>query len=428
MTWNPGSPSKRLTRPLRKSAWSSTSRTRITPAPARRTAPNSAATRRHLEKAVAARTAELKVAEHHTRLILDSTADGIYGYDRNGFFDFVNPAACRLLGYTPAELIGRPVHDTIHHSLPDGSPYPVRGCSLHSELAGGTPFRSEHEVFWRANGQPLHVAIAGQPRHHEGGLSGAVVSFTDIRERLETEAALERALAAADAANQAKSMFLANMSHEIRTPMSAILGFANLLREQATDPGQTDLLDKIDMAGEHLLAIINDILDLSKIESGSFELEETDFQPATVLDQVRSLIADTAAAKGLAVELDPGGVPRPLRGDPTRLRQALLNLAINAVKFSHHGRVVLRSRLIASSPHDVVVRFEVQDTGVGISPQVLDRLFKPFEQGDPSIARKYGGPGLGLAIVKTLAIELYMTVAYRSDEHGTIFQIASQAA
>lgn len=148
--------------------------------------------RQHLEKVVADRTAELQVAERHSRLILESTADGIYGLDNQGCFTFVNPAACRLLGYGPDELIDWPVHETIHHSHPDGSPYPEESCNLHRILYEGKALRIEHEVFWRSDGQPLHVAVAAQPLWHNGKIEGAVVSFTEIQGRIAAEAALRR--------------------------------------------------------------------------------------------------------------------------------------------------------------------------------------------------------------------------------------------
>jgi len=217
---------------------------------------------------------------------------------------------------------------------------------------------------------------------------------------------LDSALDAADSANLAKSAFLANMSHEIRTPMNAIVGLTHLLRRADTTPQQADRLDKIDDAARHLLSIINDILDLSKIESGKFELEETDFALVTILDNVRSQIAAAADAKDLPLHLDTDGVPLWLRGDPTRLRQALLNFASNAVKFTDRGFIALRTDLLEDSGEEdseLLVRFEVQDTGIGIAPEALNKIFEAFEQADASTTRKFGGTGLGLAITRRLA-------------------------
>ena len=206
----------------------------------------------------------------------------------------------------------------------------------------------------------------------------------------------------AEVANRAKSEFLANMSHEIRTPMNAIVGLNYLMRRDGATPEQTTRLEKIDSASQHLLSLINDILDLSKIEAGQVQLETTNFHLSAVLDAVGSIIAESARAKGLTVETDANAVPLWLRGDPTRLRQALLNFAGNAVKFTQQGSVALRAKLLEDRDGDLLVRFSVEDTGIGIAPENTVRLFQAFEQGDASITRQFGGTGLGLAITKRL--------------------------
>ncbi|MDI6746940.1 MAG: ATP-binding protein [Rhodocyclaceae bacterium] len=227
---------------------------------------------------------------------------------------------------------------------------------------------------------------------------------TDLERRVaERTRQLEAARLQAEAASAAKSSFLANMSHEIRTPMNAILGLTYLLQHADPRPEQRDKLARIDTSSRHLLAIISDILDLAKIESGKLQIERADFHLAGLLDNVRALIHDAAQAKGLVVNVGTEGVPLWLHGDPTRLRQALLNYAANAVKFTEHGTICLRARLLEDSPAGLLVRFEVQDTGIGIPADQLARLFQPFEQADASTTRKYGGTGLGLAITRRLA-------------------------
>jgi len=214
---------------------------------------------------------------------------------------------------------------------------------------------------------------------------------------------LAEARDAAQDANLAKSTFLANMSHEIRTPMNAIIGLTHLLRRARRTPEQDERLGKIDSAANHLLAIINDILDVSKIEAGKLELEHVDFHLSSVLDNVCSQISDSAREKGLTIAADPDGVPLWLRGDAMRLRQALFNYTTNAIKFTAQGSISLRALLLENGGEELLVRFEVADTGIGITADTLSNLFRPFEQADATTTRLYGGTGLGLAITRHLA-------------------------
>ncbi|MDE2455192.1 MAG: PAS domain S-box protein [Burkholderiales bacterium] len=207
----------------------------------------------------------------------------------------------------------------------------------------------------------------------------------------------------ADAANRTKSAFLANISHEIRTPLNAITGLAHLLRRDGVSARQDERLRKIEAAGEHLAEIINSVLDLSKIEAGHFELEQTDVNVAEILERVRSIIGERLRDKGLALSVDfPPDLP-PLVGDPTRIQQALLNYATNAVKFTERGEIAVRVTAQERDTGHLLLRFEVRDSGIGIDPQIQPRLFSAFEQADNSTTRRYGGTGLGLSITKRLA-------------------------
>ena len=208
---------------------------------------------------------------------------------------------------------------------------------------------------------------------------------------------------AAETANIAKSAFLANMSHEIRTPLNAITGMAHILRRSGLTSQQGDKLDKIESAGVHLLEIINAVLDLSKIEAGKFTLESVPVHVGIVLDNIVSMLAQKAMAKGIVFSTGAVTPSRNLLGDPTRLQQALLNYAANALKFTEQGHITLRVREAAEGDDTVTLRFEVEDTGLGIAPEVIPKLFGAFEQADNSTTRKYGGTGLGLAITKKIA-------------------------
>ena len=207
----------------------------------------------------------------------------------------------------------------------------------------------------------------------------------------------------AESANVAKSTFLANMSHEIRTPMNGIIGIANILRREGVTSQQAKRLDTIDASAMHLLSVINDVLDISKIEAGKFSLEEAPVVVSSLMANVSSILSERVKHKGIHLLIETERLPHNLMGDPTRLQQALLNYATNAVKFTETGTVTLRALKQEETSDSVMVRFDVADTGIGIVPETLARLFSAFEQADNSMTRKYGGTGLGLAITRRLA-------------------------
>ena len=228
--------------------------------------------------------------------------------------------------------------------------------------------------------------------------------LVDIRSIKKMQAELLRAKEAAEAAANAKADFLANMSHEIRTPMNAVIGLAHLLQKTELTVKQRDYLEKIRNSSQHLLGIIDDILDFSKIEAGKLSIETTEFDLDKTLDTIAGLIGDKATAKGLELLLDiEPALPVNLVGDPLRLSQILLNYCSNALKFTDKGEIVIRARILEETAQDVRLRFEVSDTGIGLTPEQKNKLFQSFQQADTSTTRKYGGTGLGLVISKKLA-------------------------
>ena len=292
----------------------------------------------------------------------------------------------------------RPMIHNDYQNLPNRKGYPAGHAHLVRHL--GVPVLEDGKV--RAL-----LGVGNKPSDYdesdEHGLQLIGDDLWRIVMRRRAEVALAAAKESAEQASRAKSAFLANMSHEIRTPMNAIIGLTHLLQRSLDDPQQHEQLRKINIAARHLLAILNDILDLSKIEVGKLELEHTDFNLSAIFDYISSLTAESIKAKGLEFIQDRDDVPPDLRGDPTRLRQALLNYVSNAIKFTERGAITLRGRLLEDAGDWLRVRFEVEDTGIGLAPEQKTRLFRAFEQADVSTTRQYGGTGLGLAITRRLA-------------------------
>lgn len=494
------------------------------------------------------------------QLILESTGQGIYGIDLRGQCTFINRATCEMIGYQPEEVLGRNMHDLVHHHKLDGSPYPVEDCPIYSAFRKGEGCRIDVEVLWRRDGTSLPVEYSSFPIVEDGRVIGAVVTVSDITERKAAEALLNereaelqhanflaetalelaragywhvpldgsgwynssprrvavfgdvprpdyryrldelfsraaeadasaaaaarkaftdavegrssayntvfaykrpidgrimwvhalghvisdssgkrtdiygvsqditefklleaeslRAKEAAEAATRAKSDFLANMSHEIRTPMNAIIGMTQLALRTELTAKQRDYLAKTKAASEALLGIINDILDFSKIEAGKLSMEEVDFRLDTVIDNVSTVVSQKAHEKNLEFLIDvQHDLPSILIGDPLRLGQVLINVVNNAVKFTERGEVVITVRLEEQFSNRVKLKFEVRDSGIGMTPEQSARLFQPFSQADSSMTRKYGGTGLGLAISKRL-VEMMEGNIWTESEYG----------
>ena len=374
-----------------------------------------------------------KKTEQRLRLLSEAvrqSPESIVITDTQARIEFVNEAFVAHTGYHRDEAIGQ-----TPRILNSGKTPPGVYTEMWAALARGESWKGEFFNQRKDGSAFVEFANVAPIRQADGSISHYVAVKEDVTEKkrlaeeldnyrfhLEEEvnlrtAQLAEASVKAEAASVAKSSFLANMSHEIRTPMNAIVGLTHLLRNNEPTPKQLDRLNKIDAAAAHLLELINNILDLSKIEANKMTLEEADFNLTSVFDSVRSMIADQAREKRLALVHDTGDTPSWLRGDPHRLRQALLNYVANAVKFTEHGQITLRAMVAEERDQGLLVRFEVEDSGVGIAAEKLTNLFQAFEQADASTTRKYGGTGLGLAITRRLAL-LMGGDAGVTSEHG----------
>ncbi|MGQ9658895.1 MAG: PAS domain-containing protein [Thermochromatium sp.] len=371
--------------------------------------------RHHLEELVESRTLELRQQTRSLQALLDNLPHLAWMKDREGRFVAVNRVFAEAKGRKPSELIG----------LTDDDLWPPEVAKRYrlDDLEVMTS-RSQRtlEMPSLTNPGAIYETFKAPILDDTGEVLGTVGFARDVRHQREMELELARRAELAESAVRAKSAFLANMSHEIRTPMNAILGLAHLLRRDLVDPTSLSRLDKIESAARHLLAVINDILDLSKIEAGKLQLSEEDFSVAMLVDQVSLLVYDEVRAKGLSLKVDLDPDLPWMRGDVTRLRQALLNYVSNAVKFTHSGFVAIRVRLLERDAAVLRVRFEVQDTGIGIPPDKQSKLFQAFEQADTSTTRRYGGTGLGLAITAQLARMMGGDIGVESTEgQGSTF-------
>jgi PAS domain S-box-containing protein len=327
--------------------------------------------------------------------IVEQSSEAIWTRDLAGNITSWNSGAAAMFGYAPEEAMGRPLN------LGEATPEEER--SRMERLIAGDKFSYEARATTRS-GTAIDIQVAVAPLLDEGNQCiGSIAVARDVTQRKRSEEALRLAREAAEAANHAKSSFLARMSHEIRTPMNGVLGMTELLLETGLTPTQRKYAETVQRSGKNLLAIINDLLDFSKIEAGKLELENVDMDLRRTIEDVVDLLAEHAHAKGLELACSiPPGLATEVRGDPLRLAQVLTNLVGNAIKFTEQGSVVIRVAGAEESASRVTMRFEVTDTGVGISREAQARIFDEFAQADGSTTRKHGGSGLGLAISKQL--------------------------
>jgi two-component system sensor histidine kinase/response regulator len=362
---------------------------------------------------------EQRRAEEQVRklsLVVEQSPQSIVIASLDSEIEYVNEAMVRSSGYERHELLGH------HLAVLYAGPAPLGAePTLRDAMAQGLTWKGEFQRRRKDGSEFTESALVAALRQHDGQATHYVVLSHDntqakadalelerYRHQLEAlvEArtqALAQATHAAQTANVAKSAFLANMSHEIRTPLTAITGMGYLIRRSGVTPQQAAWLAALEAGAQHLLEVINAVLDLSQIEAGKLALQTQALSVAGVVSQVVALLVERATAKKLTLQVQLCPLPLALLGDATRLQQALLNYAGNALKFTHAGGVVLRVLCLDEQPDSLLLRFEVQDTGIGIDELTLARLFTAFEQADSSTTRRYGGTGLGLAIVRQLA-------------------------
>jgi PAS domain S-box-containing protein len=331
-------------------------------------------------------------------LILQSAADGIWGVDTTGTTTFMNAAASRMIGFTADELIGRRTHDLIHHSRPDGTPYPEEECRIRCSIEERETVEVVDEVFWRKDGTSFPVEYSSTPLSEDGAVTGAVVVFRDVTERREVE--------------RMKDEFVSVVSHELRTPLTSIRGSLGLLGSGLLGPvperGQR-LLEIATENTDRLVRLVNDILDIERMDAGRMELERVTVDAASLVRQAVQTVEGMAARHSVELVVEP--VSAVVWADPDRLVQVLTNLLSNAIKFSESGGVVrVRSADVAGQ-----LRITVSDTGRGIPAELQERIFGRFQQVDASDSRQKGGTGLGLAIARGIV-----------QQHGGTMELESE--
>jgi PAS domain S-box-containing protein len=360
----------------------------------------------------------LRESEKRFKSILETMQGGYLSTNIEGNVQLANPGMARILGYdTAEELIGKNMARDIVANSDDRT-------ALIDVLRQVGEVENYELVLKRRDGSTVVVEDSVHLLYDaDGNVIGAEGLLRDVTERKQVEEALRTAKQAADESNQAKSDFLANMSHEIRTPMNAVLGMAHLALQTDLSPQQRNYVQKIDTSARNLLRIINDILDFSKIEAGRLQIETIDFDLEEVLRNIADMFVAKAQEKGLELHLrwEPG-VPPLLVGDPLRIGQVLINLVGNALKFTERGEIEVAVKKLAEDETGVLLRFAVRDTGTGLTPAQISRLFQAFTQADTSTTRKYGGTGLGLTICKRIVELMGGQIQVESTPHvGSTF-------
>lgn len=344
--------------------------------------------------------AQLVIERDYLARLMDTSASGIMALDKEGHIIFANREAEHILGRDADDILGKrcDMPDWQIEAM-DGGVFEHSGLPFERAITEQQIVRDVRYSIMRSDGTRRALSVNAAPINAEGLAANVVVSISDITEQAAAEDELRVAAQQAEAANQAKSRFLANMSHEIRTPLNGVLGMVQILEDELSEPVHRRMLGIIRDSGETLLSILNDLLDMSKIEAGKLKLEKVTFVPTEVMSRIEGMHKLIASEKGLGFHLALGpGTELPRKGDPNRLSQIMHNLVGNAVKFTETGHVGIELNVTGQEQLEI----RVQDTGIGMSPEQQARMFEDFEQADGTVTRRFGGTGLGMSIVRRL--------------------------
>ena len=373
-------------------------------------------------------TAEREMAQLRleTEQILAAARIGIFRVDTGGRTININATASELLGGDSDAFIGRSMHELSHHTRADGSPYPSGECTIGASMRDGRVRQADDEIFWRRDGTSFPIEFTSAPISEDGRVVGALVVFSDISSRAEAAAALEQAKLDAETANRAKSEFLSRVSHELRTPLNAIIGFGQLLELEELEQRQDEGVEHILKGGRHLLELIDEVLDISGIESGRMGISIEPVHVGSVLAESLSLIGPLAQEADVSLDADPSKLEDWfVLADQQRLKQVLINLLANAVKYNRAGgEVKVSCERLAEGRVSIVV----SDTGVGMSEEQLENLFSPFERLGAE-SSEVEGTGLGLALSKALVEVMGGTIEAESEPGvGTTMRVELESA
>jgi len=387
-----------------------------------------------LDKQVDMRTKELQQlnqklqdSEDKYKNLLSAAGEGIYGLDLGGKAIFANPACCKMLGYNEDELIGQPIQTLIQYTYADDNIVAIKDLDQQTELTHGDVVKANNEIFLRKDSSFFPVDFVSTPLKNKGKIAGSVVVFSDITDQKNNETLLINSKNAAEKANKAKSEFLSRMSHELRTPMNAVLGFSQLLDSDDITEDQHENVHEIVKAGEHLLELINEVLELSKIESGKFDLHSENIELNEIIQD--SIVLTTPMAQKHSIEiidLITQTSQFTIYGDKTRLKQVMLNLLSNAIKYNREkGNVTLTYE--QPSVNSKKLRLNIIDTGYGMTEEQINKLFQPFERLSAEFS-EIEGTGIGLVITKALIEQMGGAIGVTSSKEGSCFWIEFKQA